>query len=140
MSERHRIIGAAMLILRDGEHVLLSLRKNTGYRDGDYGLVSGHLEQGETFLQGAIREAHEEIGIILRSEDVQFVHASHRSTDGYVYFYFTASHWSGEIQNKEPEKCDDLRWFSLKEIPENTIPYVVDALIAIQESRTYSEQ
>ena len=66
MSERHRIIGAAMLILRDGEHVLLSLRKNTGYRDGDYGLVSGHLEQGETFLQGAIREAHEHVRIVGR--------------------------------------------------------------------------
>lgn len=36
------------LILQKGDHVLLHLRKNTGYGDGYYGLISGHVEDHES--------------------------------------------------------------------------------------------
>ncbi|MBV7338664.1 hypothetical protein KFU94_62695 [Chloroflexi bacterium TSY] len=42
----------------------------------------------------------------------------------YYDFYFCADQWHGMICNLEPEKCDDLRWFPLTQLPDNTIPYI----------------
>ncbi len=36
--------------------------------------------------------------------------------------------WSGEIVNAEPDKCDDLCWVSVDELPDNIIPYVKRAI------------
>ena len=46
--ERFKTCVSSYLILRDKEKVLLSLRGNTGYKDGYWGLVSGHVEKGES--------------------------------------------------------------------------------------------
>ena len=55
-------------ILQDNEkegktEILLSLRKNTGYRDGEYELPGGHVEEGETEEETALREVFEETNI-----------------------------------------------------------------------------
>jgi len=42
--------------------ILLHQRKNTGFFDGHFSLVAGHMEDGETIITAAIREAQEEIG------------------------------------------------------------------------------
>jgi len=48
--------------------------------------------------------------------------------------------WEGEPQNMEPEKCDDLRWFALDHIPQNTIPHVRDVIEKHITNKTiYSE-
>lgn len=140
MKERHRMLGASHLILRKENQVLLIRRCHTGYHDGDYGLPSGHLEPGESFLQAAIREAQEEVGVTLHSDDVEFVHIGHRWSSDYVNLFFAASIWSGEVRNAEPEKCDDVRWFSMDALPSNIVPYVAKALMDVQESRMYREE
>ena len=69
--ERFKITPASYFaLIKDGQ-VLLQLRKNTGYRDGEYGLVAGHVEPHESFAQALIREIEEEAGIKLkyRNED-----------------------------------------------------------------------
>lgn len=37
------------------------------------------------------------------------------------------------VTNQEPHKCEDLRWFSLHELPDNIIPHIQDALRALQQ-------
>lgn len=54
-------------------------------------------------------------------------------------FFLTAEKWDGEIRNMEPEKCSDLSWFPLDNLPENTIPYVRQALEHVRNGVTYSE-
>ena len=39
----------------------------------------------------------------------------------------------------EPEKCDDLSWFDLDNLPGNIIPYIRKVIDRIQESVFYSE-
>ena len=87
-----------------------------------------------------IREAQEEIGIGVRQEDLKMIHVMHL-IDGResVSFFLTADIWDGEIQNMEPHKCDDLSWFPLDALPENTIPYIRHALECIQQGIAYSE-
>ncbi len=65
----------------------------------------------------------------------------HRNSDDSVRVdvFFTASRWTGTPVNREPEKCSDLSWFSLEDLPEKTIPYIRQALECIQKGIPYSE-
>ena len=59
---------AVHLLLVKNDRVLLLRRYNTGYEDGNYSVVAGHIEGGEDLKTAMIREAREEAGIeILRS-------------------------------------------------------------------------
>lgn len=119
----------AHIFLRKGDEILMLRRYNTGYEDGNYSVVAGHLDGGETIKRAAIREAKEEVGIEIQSEDLRIVGVMHRrSNDERVDFFLATHKWSGEPRNQEPGKCDQIAWFSVDQIPRNTIPYVRRAL------------
>lgn len=137
--ERHKIIPAAYVILRRGNEILMQRRLNTGHEDGNYGLVSGHVEEGESYKNAIIREAKEEVDIDLKVEHLRFAHLMHRKEDDYSDVFFTAEQWDGEIKNMESDKCDDLSWFDKDTLPENAIPYIREVLKYIDEGIIYSE-
>ena len=141
---RSKIIPAAYLVLKDGNKILLLRRYNTGYEDGNYSLVAGHVEDGETFTECVIREAKEEAGVILKNEDLKVSHIMNRKKEGgekndRVDVYLTAKKWKGNIEIKEPSKCDNLEWFKLDNLPENIIPCVKVALEKIKAGEYYAE-
>lgn len=132
-------ISVHLLLLRNHE-ILLMRRINTGYGDGLYSLVAGHLEVGETVSQAVIREAFEEVGITLHPQNVSIVHVMHhRSGETRLSLFFRAGNWEGEPANMEPEKCDDLQWFPQAALPENMVPYVKRALEQSQNGELFSE-
>jgi ADP-ribose pyrophosphatase YjhB (NUDIX family) len=53
---------AHVFLLRPGS-ILLVRRCNTGFKDGNYGPVGGHLDGGESIIRAAIRECREEVGV-----------------------------------------------------------------------------
>lgn len=130
---RFRFVAAVHLFLiRDGA-VLLLRRANTGYEDGNYSVVAGHLDGDETVFAAAIREAREEAGIGIAPADLAVVGAMQRraerpGADERIDFFVAASAWTGAITNAEPHKCDDLAWFPLDQLPDNVVPYVRRAL------------
>ncbi len=143
MSEKERFkiyIAAYLVLIKDGQ-VLLSKRVNTGYQDGNYSLIAGHLDGGETANQCIIREAEEEAGIILKLNNLKVSHVMHRYRPDreYIDIYVAAESWEGEIENNEPEKCDELKWFSIEDLPDNIIPEVKLALENIEKRVFYSE-
>ncbi len=104
-------------------------RYNTGYEDGNYSVVAGHIDGGENLKAAMIREAREEAGIGLSPSDLQVIGVMHYKMDEeYIHFFLTTTKWSGDITNMEPHKCDDLNWFDVDNLPENTIPYVRRAI------------
>lgn len=124
-SERFKAVVAVHLILIRGESVLLLRRANTGYEDGNYSVPAGHLDGGETVTTAAIREAAEEVGVGLAPGDLSFALVMHRRAEAErIDFFLAASSWTGEPYNREPEKCDELRWVPPGSLPENTVPYV----------------
>lgn len=144
--ERFKITPASYLVLEKDGKILLLRRFNTGYEDGKYSLVAGHLDGQETFRQAMAREAQEEAGISVNADDLQVIHVMHRLSNykdvgihERVDVFIKADIWKGEPRNMEPHKCDDLSWFPLDALPENTIPYVRQALECIQKGVTYSE-
>jgi len=131
----------AYLILRKNNDVLLHLRQNTGYCDGQYGLVSGHVEDGEGATAGMVREAKEEAGIELLPSQLKVVHVVHRySNRQNVDIFFECSSWIGEIKNQEPAKCGGLDFFPLENLPENTILYIARTLQSVTKGVSYSEE
>ena len=131
---------AVHLFFLHNQHVLLLRRFNTGYEDGKYSVVAGHVEAGETVTQATIREANEEVGVRLIPQDIDVVHVMNRkSEDERIDFFLVIKQWTGEITNKEPDKCDDLSWFPVASLPDNTIPYVRAALENYQKGISFSE-
>jgi 8-oxo-dGTP pyrophosphatase MutT (NUDIX family) len=137
---RFKLIAEVYLLFRRPDQILLSKRANTGYRDGDYGLVSGHVDGGETLAQAACREALEEAGLRLDPRALQLRTVMHRRmTEERIGFFFEPRHWVGEPANAEPHKCDGLGWFALAALPANTIGYIRTAIRCAQDGIAYAE-
>jgi len=120
---------AVHIFFVDGDRVLLLRRANTGYEDGSYSVVAGHLDGGEEVIAAAIREAREEVGVMLDPTDIHVIGVMHRrSNDERIDFFVEALRWSGGIVNAEPHKCAELRWAAMDDLPSNVIPYVRRAL------------
>ncbi|QDX93072.1 NUDIX domain-containing protein [Brevibacillus laterosporus] len=117
------------IFLREDDKILLLRRYQTGYEDGNYSVVAGHLDGGEQVIEATIREAREEAGIELSPEQITITGIMHRfSMDERIDFFVTATEWLGEIYNAEPHKCDELAWFSIHDLPQNTISYIKKAI------------
>lgn len=112
-------ITVGLILLKDNK-VLMMRRCNTGYMDGYYALVSGHVEAGESLKQATVREAFEEVGITIKKEDLEFV-CLHHKPDAYINFFLKAEHFEGTPFIKEPDKCNELIWVDIHHIPEHTI-------------------
>lgn len=140
MIERFTQIVATHLLLVDAGQILLARRFNTGYEDGNYSLPAGHVEANETAVQALIREAKEEIGIIIQPADLRFAHVMHRNQGEHrIDFFFTANRWQGEPQILEPDKCDELLWALPSKLPNNTILYIKQAITSFDQNKFYSE-
>lgn len=146
-SERFRLLSAVHLFLFQADTILLLRRCNTGFEDGNYSVVAGHLDGGETVTQAAVREAYEEAGISIRTEDLRVVHVMHQwikgdgvySGEERIDFFVLASAWEGAPHNMEPDKCDELAWHALHRLPANMVPYVAAALRHYQQGEFFSE-
>ena len=146
MSERFKSLSAVILLLtrkvNNDEEILFQKRVNTGYCDGFYDMAaSGHVEANESMKHAMCREAKEELGIIINEDDLEFVCMIHKNSEGCVYFngYFKANKWIGEPSIKEPEKNEEIRWFSINDLPSNIVD---DRIVAIENYKNdikYSE-
>jgi 8-oxo-dGTP diphosphatase len=144
MEKKQNNIPASYLLLENGNKILLLRRFNTGYEDGNYSLIAGHVEANESFTQCIMREAKEEAGISIEPEDLEVAHVMHRDSglaenNERIDVFFRATKWVGAIKNIEPHKCDDLSWFHLEELSTNIIPYVRQAISKILNRENYSE-
>src|SRR5262249_32484359 len=138
--EHFKLIPEAHLLLFEDDRVLLLRRVNTGYEDGNYSVIGGHIDGGETAREAMSREALEEAGLVINPSDLTLCHVMHRrASDERVSFFFTSTQGKGNPENMEPDKCSDLSWFPCAALPSNMVPYV---RVAIEKSRhgvAYSE-
>ena len=126
---------AINLILKKDDNILLMRRYNTGWNDGMYALMGGHVEDGENPLNAVVREADEELGIEVLPKDLEHKLTMSVSPD-HIYLYFVCSKFNGEVKNMEPNECDDIRFFKIDNLPDNIIGADKQALESIFGEQT----
>ena len=123
-----------------GDQILLIRRFNTGYADGQYSVPAGHLDGGETVIAAARREALEEVGVRIEPQDIEFSSVMHRlNGEERVDFFLIIHKWAGEPLNAEPDKCDEILWVNVDDLPAKTIPYIRQALQNHAEGTRFDE-
>jgi len=128
----------------DNVEILLHRRKNTGYQDGKWDIAaSGHVDEGETAKMAVVRECAEELGIDVKITDLSFVHLSHRvsNSGGRTYYdiYFVINKYDGIPKVMEPDKCSELRWFKIDDLPNEIIDIRKIVLDNYRNDIQYSE-
>ncbi len=139
MAERFKIPVGVFIMLKKDTKVLLQLRKNCSF-SGNYGFVGGHLDGSEQIVTAAIRETKEEVGVDIHPNDLVLKTICH-SNKGveYLQFYFECCKWTGEIENKETNKCERLEWCDWNYLPENICPYLKEAVQKINDGISFYE-
>lgn len=138
--ERFKLVTACHLILIEKNQILLLRRYNTGYEDGNYSVVAGHIDGNESVIKAMRREALEEAGINIKENDLEIVHVMHRYTKEResIDYFLTCKHYSGQIQIMEKDKCDELAFYDLDNLPKNVIPYVRKAIEYYKNNISFS--
>jgi 8-oxo-dGTP diphosphatase len=108
---RFTVIPAVHLFLVSGGRILLQRRFNTGYEDGKYSVVAGHLDGDEPATQAMVRED----------------------------FFFTARAWHGTPRVMERDRCAELTWWPLERLPDGMVPYVRAAIDRYRDGVAFSE-
>lgn len=126
---RTLLVAAAYVVLRRDDEVLLLRRAGTGYRDGWWATLAGHVDPGESVHEAACREADEEAGIRIEAADLVPLTAIHRFQPGgpaveqRVDVFFEVRRWAGEPTLREPDKAAAMAWFDLHALPQDVVPH-----------------
>jgi len=112
------VVGIVAVICH-GHSVLMGKRIGA-VGSGTWAFPGGHLEGGETFEEGAVREAHEETGILLEGAEFWLAENVFYSEDHHCITIFMVAQLphDQEALNMEPGKCEGWEWFPWDELPE----------------------
>jgi len=113
-------VGCGAIILNDKNEVLLLQRSaNSRWKPSTWARPGGEVEFGETIEEALKREIKEEVGVEIKViRQLSF----HQNIDEgkkmhWLSFGFLAKCVSGSVKNCEPDKHDELKWFSLNDLP-----------------------
>ncbi|MDI5971647.1 methyltransferase domain-containing protein [Streptomyces sp. SL13] len=124
---RHaEIVDVHLILRRPDDTVLLARRCGTGYADGLLNAPSGHVEAGEDVRTAMIREAAEEVGVVIDPSAIRVALVmQHRAPhgDSRTGWFFEARAWQGEPVNREPGKCSGIGWYALDALPDDMVAY-----------------
>ena len=115
----------AAVIVHDraaGRVVLLPRGPRAKCGQGMWDLPLGKSEPGEPITDTAVRELYEETGLRVKPEALELVHVVHgaqgvQAPNGYLTVVFAAHDWTGEPENREPDKHADVRWVEVDALP-----------------------
>lgn len=117
MDDRPKV-GVGVMLRNDGK-ILLGKRKNA-HGEGSWSFPGGHLEFKESWEACAKREVFEETGLEIKN--LQFATATNdifeKEGKHYITIIIIADYAVGELQLKEPDKCEAWEWFSWENLPE----------------------
>lgn len=131
-----------LAFLVSGNQLLMVQRKNVSFGDGLYSLVGGKVEQGETARYAIHREVLEETTLDIPESSFELLHTLHRKgteTELIALCFKADISTFPAPYNNEPDKCSDMRFFTLDALPKNIIPAHVQIIQCVQEGAIYSE-
>ena len=137
-NNRFTLPAAAYLVLIQDGSILLAKRKGS-WKAGWWSLVAGHIDGDETMKEAIVREAYEEVGLVIKPDDLDITCVMHRKAEDTEYFdvFLQPTKWEGIPEIREPDKIADLQFFSIKDLPEMLLDYVKTAIDAGNEDISY---
>ena len=124
-----------------GTEVLLQQRGDVPYMPRHWAAgAAGKADRSEDAVSAAVRELTEELDVV--AHDLTFEFTMQRTQYGpaieeRVDFFFTARSWSGTPRIVEPDKCLELAWFPLQELPAPLVPHEAHALAHLGSGQRY---
>ncbi len=121
---------AVYLIGTKNNKILLGKRINAQHMNEHWSLPAGHVFEGESASNAMIREAYEECGIHLKNENFTIIGALHQFSDPYDYvnYIFKVDMSDFQIINMEPDKCEELAFFDINQLPQPIAPYIQEII------------
>ena len=123
---------AVHMIITNNDKILLQKRKGSKLWPGYYALPAGHIDDGENQFNALVREAQEELGIEIDPNKIvnsyvvlrrNFFEIDGKQLEPYIDYYFEIDDYKGIPKIMEEEKCDELIWSSIDDLPEPFINY-----------------
>ena len=115
--ERRPRVGVGVFVRQHGR-ILLGKRRGS-HGEGTWALPGGHLEFGEELDACVRREIREETNLDV--ENIRFATITNDIFEGserhYLTVYMVCDYAGGALENLEPHKCEEWRWFGWDELP-----------------------
>lgn len=124
-------VGCGALIINDKNEILLVKRSwNSRVDRGLWSRPGGEVEFNESVETAVEREVKEEVGIVVKAvRRLDYTETiSDDGTTHWIALGFLATYVSGEPTNVEPDKHDEIKWFPLDQIPDNTAEYTKNSI------------
>ena len=144
-AKRFKLKVGLFLFLIQENKILLLRRYRTGIEDGMYVVPMGGHDGKTTVIETLIREVEEETAMRLHEKEVTLCHVMHRRhpmpqdlTFEQIDLFFKAETYEGVIENMEPDKCDELEFFPLDQLPSKTSPFIRQAILCMQHNQPFS--
>lgn len=128
-----------LILFNQGKILLL---KQTKLNGGNYTLVGGNVELGETSKEALVRECKEEAGITILESDLRLVHVLQKTgfNNQRLVLYFKAFRWEGELLRNEPLKFRSAEWHDLHKLPKNLTSTIKKVLKDYKEGILFTEK
>jgi 8-oxo-dGTP diphosphatase len=116
---------SAVTMCHDGQGNYLLGQRSDKCRDEHFRwdlIGSGGVEVGELLEEAVRREVIEECGAAVKELEFLGYREVHREHEGekthWISFDFKVEVERSEVENKEPDKCVELGWFTIDKFPE----------------------
>lgn len=129
-------LACGAMIMNQNEEILLLQRSENSRNDfNKWGIPGGKVEYKEIVEEAVVRETEEECNLHLLDIDyIGYVnHFVEDTGEHWVSHVFLAKEWENEAVNLEPEKHQDMQWFHIDSIPEESSAIVFRAVELYKE-------
>ncbi len=115
-------VGIGIILKNRSGKILVGKRKTV--HAPYYSIPGGHLEEGESFEECAVREVFEETGIKIPTDCIKVIALTNdlatykESGRHYISVILFTDNFSGEPELKEPDKCEGWIWTDPYSLPE----------------------
>ena len=111
-----KYIAVVLAFIQNSEGNFL-IQKRSTLKDGKLGATSGHLETGETSMQGLIREIKEELGLDVMPEDLKLLYSGKSDKRQFFFdIYYLKKDININNLSLQKEEVERVEWHSLAEI------------------------
>jgi len=128
------MVGVAVFVKKDGKFLVQKRKGSHGA--GCWALPGGHVEAGESLETTCGREVYEETGLYIKNvQRLTFRNAIFlEEQKHYVTLFFSADYAGGDVKIMEPNKCDEMKWCTLLDVPEPRFGTLSSVLNSIKEN------